>query len=808
MIWLQADGRNTAHCATQGALRRPRENRGGRLAQVDLVDLTSWRERLRSRVGAAWAATGPWLGRHVPLAGYFGRLFGPGLGLQQRAALALRGAGVAGLVSVLLLGGYALALAPFTPDVQGMLKARDEKPSQLLATDGSVLATFRRTNREWLPLEAIPQHVVDALIATEDHRYWEHAGVDWWRSLSSVLHTLAGDRQGGSTLTQQLARNLFPKDIGRAPTATRKLKEIVTALKLERTYSKREILETYLNTVSFHYNAWGIEMAARTYFNKPARSLTLAEGATLVGLLKGTAAYNPVLYPERARERRNVVLAQMVKHGKLDAALYEKLRQRPVRLDFERQDPDAGPAPHFADAVRRWLADWAESMGHDLYADGLVVQSTLDAGLQRLANQAVTRQLDALQAVADAEWGRESGKLLSTRTRSYVQARAKVEPFAHFWSSRAELVDSFVRESPEYAGALDAGRSPGEALAELRANADFMATLRQRKTRLEAGFVAIDPASGAVRAWVGSRSFVADSYDHVQQARRQPGSTFKPFVYGAALEAGMDPQQQFPSRAQPIRLPGGKWWRPRDMGRADGEMTSLEDGLVHSRNSTTAQVIQQIGPRSVVQFAQRLGVRDSELEAVPSLALGTSSVSLLEMASAYASIAALGEYRAPLLITQVSDAQGRVLARFEPPQPGERVLETDVAVQLIDMLRGVVDRGTGQGLRSVHGIAADVAGKTGTTQNNTDGWFLLMHPQLVSGAWVGFNDPRVTMRSDHWGQGAHNALHVVGDFTSQALAGGRLDASAQFPTRFGAQVEEVLRDAGETLRRWFGVGSP
>lgn len=746
----------------------------------------------------------------MPLAGYFSRLLGPGLGPWQRAALALRGAGVAVLVSAVLLVVYVLSLAPFTPDVEGMLRARDEKPSLLLATDGSVLTSFRRTNREWLPLEAIPPHVVDALITTEDHRFWQHPGVDWQRSLSAVLYTLSGDRQGGSTITQQLARNLFPKEIGRAPTATRKLKEMITALKLERAYSKREILETYLNTVSFHYNAWGIEMAARTYFSKPARGLTVAEGATLVGLLKGTSAYNPVLKPERARERRNVVLAQMVKHGKLGAAQYEKLRQRPLRLDFERQDADVGPAPHFADAVRRWLAKWAESQGYDLYADGLVVQSTLDVKLQRMANQAVACQLEALQAVADVEWSRESEKLLSTRARSYQQARAKIEPFAHFWATHGDLVDTFVRETQEYARAVDAGRPPEETLADLREDTDFMAALRQRKTRLEAGFVAIDPATGAVRAWVGSRSFVADSYDHVQQARRQPGSTFKPFVYGAALEAGMDPQQQFPSRAQPIRLPDGKWWQPRDMGRAEGEMTSLEDGLVYSRNSTTAQVIQQIGPNAVVQFAQRLGVRESELEAVPSLALGTSSVSLLEMTSAYASIAALGEYRAPLLITQVSDAQGRVLARFAPPpqQPGERVLESDVAVQLIDMLRGVVDRGTAQGLRTVHGITADVAGKTGTTQNNTDGWFMLMHPQLVSGAWVGFNDPRITMRSDHWGQGAHNALHVVGDFTGQALASGRLDAGAHFPSRFGAQFETALRNAGETLRRWFGFSSP
>ncbi|HET7863648.1 MAG TPA: transglycosylase domain-containing protein, partial [Burkholderiaceae bacterium] len=337
------------------------------------------------------------LRRRLPgrVTGYFGRLFSPGLPLPQRALHALLGGGVLLLAAAVLLVVYALALIPFTPSVDQVLKARNERPSVLLATDGSVLATFRRTNREWLPLDRIPTHVVDALIATEDHRFWQHPGIDWRRSVAALVYTLGGDRQGGSTLEQQLARNFFPREIGRAPTAARKLKEIITALKLDRAYSKRDILEAYLNTVTFHYNAFGIEMAARTYFSKPAERLTLPEGATLVGLLKGTRVYNPVLRPERAVERRNVVLAQMVKHGKLSQASYDKLSRQPLRLDFVRQDLELGPAPHFADTVRRWLLDWGGQTGHDLYADGLVVQSTLDARLQRLANRAVTRQLDA-----------------------------------------------------------------------------------------------------------------------------------------------------------------------------------------------------------------------------------------------------------------------------------------------------------------------------------------------------------------------------------------------------------------------------
>jgi penicillin-binding protein 1A len=742
---------------------------------------------------------------HLParLVTYFRTLRAPGLTAWQRIRHAARGLAFAGLAAALLLVAYTLALIPFTPAVDHVGKAPNERPSVLLAADGSTIATYRRVNREWIPLERVPQHVIDALIATEDHRFWEHGGIDWRRSLASVAYTLGGDRQGGSTLTQQLARNLFPEEIGRAPTVTRKLKEIITAIKLERAYSKREILETYLNTVPFLYNAVGIEMAARTYFDKPARQLAIVEGAVLVGMLKGTSAYNPVINPQRALERRNIVLAQMVKRGKLSQKAYDKLHKQPLRLDFERQDLQAGVAPHFAEAIRRWLVDWAEEHGYDIYTDALVVRSTLDPRLQRAANQAVARQLERLQAVADVEWGQERATLLSTGSARYRQLRASTEPFGYFWTSHPEVVDAFVRESPEFAGLIDDGSDEKEALAQLRADPAFIERLRARKTRLEAGFVAIDPNSGQVRAWVGSRDFRTDSYDHVLRARRQPGSTFKPFVYGAALEAGMDTGREFQDRPVAIRLPEGGTWKPGDMGGASGRSYTFEEGLIYSRNTVTAQVIAEVGPRKVAQFAQRLGVRASPLEAVPSLGLGTSPVTLLEMVDAYGTIAALGQYHAPVMVTRISDQHGNVLAEFAT-QP-EQALDRATAVRLIDMMRGVVDRGTAQGIRNVHGISADVAGKTGTTQNNTDGWFILMHPQLVAGAWVGFNDPRVTLRSDYWGQGAHNALHVVGDFTAQALANRNIDPDAEFPEREHPGIEAALRRTGERILRWLGL---
>ncbi|KAB2892432.1 MAG: penicillin-binding protein, partial [Burkholderiaceae bacterium] len=403
---------------------------------------------------------------------------------------------------------YLLVLVPLTPGIRDLRKAKIEQPAQILSADGRELALFKRSHREWVGLPSIAPSVIDALIATEDHRFYDHFGIDAWRLGGAMLRTFSGDRQGGSTLTQQLARNLYPEEIGRAPTLNRKLKEAVTALKIEALYTKDEILETYLNTVPFLYNAYGIEMAARTYFDKSARQLTVLEAATLVGMLKGTSYYNPVLNPERAVQRRNTVLAQMAKRGKLAPEQLAVLQKRPLRLDFERQEEPQGPAPHFAQQLRKWLIAWADSNGYNLYADGLVVHTTIDSRLQDWANQAVARQGRMLQGVANASW--------ALRTN---------------WSADAPLVQALVRETPEYRAALQSGQSPAQAMKALTAQRAFLQRLREDKTRVQAGLLALDPRSGEVRAWVGSRDYAQDPFDHVAQARRQPGSTFKPFVY-------------------------------------------------------------------------------------------------------------------------------------------------------------------------------------------------------------------------------------------------------------------------------------
>jgi penicillin-binding protein 1A len=685
-----------------------------------------------------------------------------------------------GLAVLAGIGAYLAWLWPSLPTVDDLRQVRVPQPSVLLAADGSTLAVFRQARQEKVSLRQISPQVIKALVATEDARFYEHHGIDLKRTASALLHTIRGTPQGGSTITQQLVRNLFPEEIGRSRNLNRKVREMITALRIEGIYNKQEILEIYLNTVPFPYNVYGFEMAARTYFDKSAAQLDTLESATLVGMLKGPQYYNPAVHPERVRQRRNLVLRQMVRSHELADAEYKGLRAKPMRVTLSLPADPPGTAPHFAAHVRKWLADWAERNDHDVFTDGLVVQTTLDPRMQALATEAVQRQAAALQDIADVEWS-QSGAPVSYSTESYTQMRKRSDPFAYFWKSRHDLLDTFVRESPEFKKALAGGATEAQALARLKGNPQFIGGLKAAKSRLEAGFVAMDPVTGEVKAWVGSRDFQRDQYDHVAQAERQPGSTFKPIVYGAALENGRGPDTIYYDRLVEFRLADGSTWRPTDMSGVTGEAMTLRQGLAMSKNTITAQVMRDVGVPTVMKLAQAVGVNQSKLEPVPSLALGTSSVTLLEMASAYSTIARLGEYHPPVFVKRITDRSGKVLAEFGAPP--RRAMSAQSAALLVDMMRDVVGMGTGYAIRGRFGIAADVAGKTGTTQNNTDGWFLLMHPGLVAGAWVGFNDARVTMRSSYWGQGGHNAILLVGDFFRSTLKEKLIDEKAEFPRR-------------------------
>ena len=727
------------------------------------------------------------------------RLFKPAVNsnLSKKKRFFHAGAGLFCGVSMLLLL-YTLILYPFTPRITHLRQMKVQQPSVVFSADGEELTRFRHGNRQWVLLDDISPHVVEALIATEDHRFYDHHGVDFIRLASSIGHTLIGDIQGGSTITMQLARNLYPHKIGRNTSISRKIKEIITAFKIEYAYEKDEILETYLNTVPFLYNTHGVEMAARTYFRKSASDLDIIESATLVGMLKATSYYNPVRNPERSQQRRNIVLDQMAKHDALSVDQLETYKQRPTHTRFERQTIQPIRAPHFVQYIRLWLSEWSKKKGYDLYTDGLVIRTTLNHQLQQLAEEAVVRQGQALQDVANVEWAREGNEIYAASPQEYHSLSRRNRAFAYFWEQNNELAERFIQATSRYRNGLAADTDPAELLSALRSDTAFMDSLKTAKTRLEVGFVALDPRNGHVKAWVGSRNYTLDQYDHVSQARRQPGSTFKPFVYAAALEMGYSPEDKLADVAVEIEVGRDQIWRPVNAGSITGEEYTLRNALAYSKNTITAQLIDDVGPKRTARIARKMGINQSPLDAVPSLALGTSEVTLLEMVAAYATIANDGRYHEPVVITRIEDGAGNILFESEPDD--YRAFSENSAHTLVDMMRGVVDYGTGQRIRNVFGVRCDVAGKTGTTQDNADGWFLLMHPHLVAGSWMGFNDPRVTFRSDYWGQGAHNALYVVGDFYRYALRQGRIDPRPRFAD---VPVVEPKRSFFDRVGSWF-----
>jgi penicillin-binding protein 1A len=657
----------------------------------------------------------------------------PGLPLGWRVRRAVGGPfkvlALAGVLVALGIGIYAATLFPETPDAYALARATQAQPSVVYAASGQRLTQFEPAFRQWVPLDSIPGPLVEALIATEDRRFYSHGGIDIRRTVGAVWETARGNRQGGSTITQQLARNLFPEEIGRAGTAERKIKEAFAAVLIERDHTKREIVEAYLNTVPFLYNAHGVEMAARTYFGTHAPDLTTPQAATLVAMLKGPSEYNPVRRPEAALDRRNLVLRLMAQQGKLSDTDARALQDEPLGVELRPQPGTFSETPHFTAAVRRELEAWAEPRGYDIERDGLVVRTTLDLGLQRAAEAAVAERGERLQGTASREW--RGGP------------------------PRAAL-DAALQRTEAFPQARDRGLDEADALAAVREDRALVDSVRAVATRVEAALVAIDPGTGAVRAYVGSRDFAANEYDHAGVALRQAGSTFKAFVFAGALQRGYAPTDEIEGGSVEFEMGDGTMWRPSG-GTSEG---TLADALAFSKNAATARLTQEVGAHRVALVAQRMGI-DSELAVVPSIGLGTSSVTLLEMVSAYGTIANDGLRRAPRLITRIETRAGRVLDAFGPQ--GSQALTRRDARNLLDMLRGVVDRGTGRDLRAM-GVTGDLAGKTGTSQRYADGWFIVMRPGLVVGSWVGFGDQRVTFRSKQTGEGSRTALPIVGAF--------------------------------------------
>ncbi|HMB90248.1 MAG TPA: PBP1A family penicillin-binding protein [Rhodothermales bacterium] len=708
---------------------------------------------------------------------------------------------LAGLMALVLVGWTVLLVR--TPGTQSIQKTQLEQATIAYTADGEEITRYQVKNREWVPLDSISSNITEALLATEDHRFYKHNGVDVRRVFGSAWQTLRGNRQGGSTVSMQFARNAYPT-IRDDFILLRKVKEWLTAIHMEDRYEKDEILEMYLNTVPFVYNAFGIEAAAQTYFQQSARDLGLLESATLIGMLKGTVYYNPVRHPERSRERRNLVLSQMVKYGYLDPAAYDTLRTKETPLNFKKPSRADNMAPHFAEYVRQWLDEWAEENGYNLYTDGLKVYTTLDSRLQTVAQNVARKVGGDLQAVADVEWSRRSSPYFSASASDYQSYRQRVQPFGYFWSAKPELLNRFIKQTPRYRRLTGEGLHADSAMAVLRTDTTFVDSLKTSMQHLDVGFMAMDPRNGHVRAWVGGRDFETSQYDHVAQAKRQPGSTFKPFVYITALELGFRSTDQLADTVITYRDPDTQQtWRPQNVGGASGNMMTLKEALAYSKNTITAQLVAEVGPHRVASTAHRLGIK-SDLDEVPSIGLGTSPTTLMEMVAAYSTIANEGRYHEPIFVTRIENRNGHVLASFDTR--ARSVLSNYTAYTILDMMRGVVDYGTGQRIRNQYGIRGDFAGKTGTSQEGADGWFMLMHPNLVMGAWTGFSSPQVHFRSNFWGQGAHNALHVVGQFYRQANdeADVFADVSFQPPLGWEPPVPDTLGAYADSLYLAYG----
>ena len=612
---------------------------------------------------------------------------------------------LSGAIVVLLFIGF---LSRDLPSLEQLENYDPDLVTRIYSADGKVLNELFVQKRVFVELYNIPAQMQNAVIASEDRRFYEH----WGLSLRSVARAIGINilslsyRQGFSTLTQQLARNLY-KTIGFEDSVLRKIKEVITAVQIERTYTKDEILEMYLNTVHFGHGTYGVEAATKRFFGKESKDLTVDESALLVGLLPSPASYSPVRHPERARKRRNTVLRLMRDQGYINHS--EHAQYRAMTLESINEDPTRGLAPYFTEYVRRLLEQEDEALGINIYRDGLKIYTTLDSRLQSIAEKFI---LDAIN---------KSQEKLNNRI---INNQEEFELLGHLTIYDEDSVKMMMR---------------GEA--------QLFKDLRS-KLLVQTAFVAINPKTGGIIAMLGGRPDYHDQYNRAVQARRQPGSVFKPFVYTTALENGYTVTQQLLN--QPVVLnvqnTDGSWvkWKPQNYGGSTGGLTTLREGIRKSLNLISVRIVQQdyAPAEQVKRTAQRMGI-STDIRAVDAIALGTSEVIPLELVSAYAAYANKGVYSKPIAITKIEDRYGNTIREYHPAQ--YEVLSEETAYLMTNLMQTVMDRGTGGSARWKYNFTRPAAGKTGTTQGWSDAWFVGFTPQIAAGVWFGVDDYQVSL---------------------------------------------------------------
>ena len=659
--------------------------------------------------------------------------------------------------------------------------------TEIISADGKILGTYYIENRSNISYDDISPDLINALIAIEDVRFYEHSGIDK-RALFRVavgVFTGDSDKGGGSTLTQQLAKNLFPRgeNLSKIKLVIRKFQEWVTATKLEYNYSKDEIIAMYLNTVFYGHNAYGIKKATETFFGKEPNELNLEEAALLAGVVNAPTKFSPKRHPENALNRRNLVLKRMETNGFITPEVCDSISQLPIDMShFGVLDHRAGQATYFREFLRGMMHDWAKNhykpdgTPYNIYKDGLRIYTTIDSRMQRYAEEAVREHLSLdLQPAFYKHWKGDKKAPFVLPTEEDVEKimtlsmkrseRYRVLKKAG-WSMDS-IVANFNTPIPmtvfSWDGPIDTVFTP-------------MDSIRYYKYFLQSSLMSVETGTGYVRAYVGGNDYRFFQYDHVTQAKRQVGSTFKPFLYSLAMQEGeYTPCTMVPNISFSIQLPDGKFWEPKDSGKAKfGEEVTLRWALAHSNNRISAYLMKRFGPEATIQMARRMGVK-SDIPAVPSICLGVCDISLYEMVGAMSTFANKGVYVKPIFITKIEDKNGNVLETFKAEQ--REAMDDVTAYKMIELMKGVVYEGTGVRLRFKYGLRNPIAGKTGTTQNQSDGWFMGITPDLTTGVWTGAEDRSVHFKTIALGQGSNMALPIWALYMKKVYADPTLHVS-------------------------------
>ena len=690
------------------------------------------------------------------------------------------GAILGSIILVFLLASWGLFGS--LPDETSLENPEKNLATEIIGSDGAVIGKFYKENRTPVQYEEMPEHLINALIATEDVRFYDHSGIDARGTIRAFA--LLGSRGGASTISQQLAKLFFTDKVSsnKFQRGIQKIKEWIISIRLERRYTKEEILTMYFNEYDFLNQAVGIESASNIYFNKEPSELSLSESAVLVGMFKNSSLYNPRRNPEGVRNRRNVVLSQMAKYDFISDELKDSLQGLPLDIRYTPQGHDEGLATYFREYARAFMLEWIEEnpkpdgSTYNIYSDGLKVYTTIDSRMQKYAEEAMDMHMSRLQKEFDKQNKYNRTRPFRDVTNEEIDGIMKAamrrsdrwREMEKQGKSNDEIIKSFKEKTSmrifSWGGDIDTIMTP-------------MDSIRYYKSILQASLMSMTPQTGEVRAWVGGINYKHFKYDMVKKGKRQIGSTFKPFVYATVIDQmHMSPCDTLPNTQYTI--PQGKYgipepWTPKNSGDEYGGMVTLKHALANSINTVTARLIDRVGPRPVIELVKKMGVDTQDIPEAPSIALGTPDVSLYEMVGAYSTFANEGVYVKPILISRIEDKNGTVL--FQNIPEAKDVISSESAYVTVSLLEGVVESGSGSRLRGkwrtgylydnvVTGYPYDfnnpIAGKTGTTQNNSDGWFIGMVPNLVTGVWVGGEDRSTHFEDIAFGQGATMALPV------------------------------------------------